>query len=1131
MPNYFVGKNRTELIDWLLQTWINEGPPVCFVEGFSGVGKTSIARIVMKNCGMRAIMVDTPDANSEQADNLFLNLATELSQVEMPDLADSVTEGKSTDQALGSVLNKPVLIVIDEFQKALDETGKPNALLINFLGRLANRPNMLGRVLLLTNRIIERSKWSEPYAVRTLTGLSPEEAEDLLGKLLNDLGRSNEILQERRRDVVNWLGCNPRAIYVLVASLEKSSLDELIGINPEVWEARDREVSPELLYKLETALLERTIERLLKSETVTLVRRLSVHRNAVKRDAIEKLLPQEAKFEGIRDELISRFLMEQHSGWFSLNPVVREISLSKLKNRKSDLEQAHSFAADHYMRHFQAKEIVDSGKLGGYFVEARYHLVQANRDEELGKIASRFESYLKTKFSSQSSIPNQLEEINERIATLMALLETPGAKGLEFYLARLYEARGSESDLQKALHFIRRATEAGAPADNWVFRLRLEAKFNTPLQVKLVARQGISNVPPDKGVEAIYIVTADLLQELGNPDDAIELLYEGVSKVRHKALTVVYQQLSEILMSEERYDESLAALKKGIATAPTNSVNLLYQSAGKLLLRTGKIEEAIALLKDGINHIPKQFGRHRLLENLFIILISQQNLIALDDLLTEIEMLGFETQQIALGKVARLILLRDWEMAAKVANKENHRITKYRPLLSHEAFCWLCANNLQAAQETMEIFQTIIRPNEAYDSFYWLKAWMGLKQGDHDIAKEYLSVYLNRPIQDKELNELFLIRLWETVPGIKNQPDLAAHFPILPASLTGLPSDLIRVPFGSSFLSQSSKTIQQESNNVDMQALGFSNQNEVEIPKLSSWMDEILNSSETKSRADIGIVIALEEEFRELAPQINFRAYYNQDIRQYYYLFERGSVSPGQKPYHGVATFIGAMGPTDAGIVGDRLISQFNPKTIISIGIAGSTDKDVLVGNVVVADQTDEYLASSKAIETSDKQDWDFQFSGNPFKSDPAYVAHAMNLKYAHKGKMQEWERNCIQNLLEKIGSVAIENLTRERLIGDFPEIQTGHIASGPTVGAAKQFVQWLKEKHDRKLLALEMESAGVLNAAHKRAVSSLIIRGISDYSDERKNKLDGIGQGVLRRYAMNNALSLLWLLMDLGLI
>jgi nucleoside phosphorylase/CheY-like chemotaxis protein len=306
----------------------------------------------------------------------------------------------------------------------------------------------------------------------------------------------------------------------------------------------------------------------------------------------------------------------------------------------------------------------------------------------------------------------------------------------------------------------------------------------------------------------------------------------------------------------------------------------------------------------------------------------------------------------------------------------------------------------------------------------------------------------------------------------------------------------------------------------------------VVLPNWASWMEDLLkNPSETKSRVDIGIVIALEEEFRELAPQIKTKPYYNPDIKQYYYLFERGSEDQKQLPYRCVVTFMGTMGPTDAGIVGDRLIAQFNPKTIVSIGIAGSMDKDVLVGNVIVADQTDEYLASSRAVETSDKQDWEFQFSGNPYKSDPTYIAHASNLRYAYVNQTRNWEKASKQKLLEWIGSIAVEKLISECLIGDVPGIHIGHVASGPIVGAAEQFVQWLREKHDRKLLALEMESAGVLNAAHKREVSSLIIRGISDYSDERKTKMDEIGRGVLRRYAINNALGLLWLLIDLRLI
>ena len=86
-------------------------------------------------------------------------------------------------------------------------------------------------------------------------------------------------------------------------------------------------------------------------------------------------------------------------------------------------------------------------------------------------------------------------------------------------------------------------------------------------------------------------------------------------------------------------------------------------------------------------------------------------------------------------------------------------------------------------------------------------------------------------------------------------------------------------------------------------------------------------------------------------------------------------------------------------------------------------------------------------------------------------------------------------------------------------------------MGGANQFVTWLKEKRNRKFLALEMESVAVLNTAYRRGASSLIVRGRSDYSDERKHRVDSIEQGALRRYAMHDALALLWVFMDLHLL
>ena len=44
MLKKYIGKNRAENLDWLLNVWLKEGPPVCFLEGFPGVGKTDLAR-------------------------------------------------------------------------------------------------------------------------------------------------------------------------------------------------------------------------------------------------------------------------------------------------------------------------------------------------------------------------------------------------------------------------------------------------------------------------------------------------------------------------------------------------------------------------------------------------------------------------------------------------------------------------------------------------------------------------------------------------------------------------------------------------------------------------------------------------------------------------------------------------------------------------------------------------------------------------------------------------------------------------------------------------------------------------------------------------------------------------------
>jgi len=1167
-----IGKNHTTQLNWLSDTWMQNGPPVCFLEGFPGTGKTTVARYLLEKVnatGTPTILITAPESSGDPTDDILLDLAMELSIVGQDNLASAVDDGHSLTKVLHKIIEAPILIIIDEFQRTMKgKSGRPGGGFAKVLTTMANRKWLNGRVLLLTNRLVERARWSEAYAIRRLQGMEINDGVQLLKQLLEETEQLNEIPDDRRHDVVAWLGGNPRAIRVLTASLMYDSLDELIGLNPELWETKDRYVSAELVGNLERELLERTLSQL-SDEYNRYLNWLSVNRKPFKREATEIVFSDKTAASEFRRVIIDRFLMEQHFGWFNLHPIVREIGLQKLRQMQNEFFQAHGLASQYFTRHFSAKQVVGWGKLGGYFVEARYHLVNAKRADELGEIATRFENHIRSTINLVSPVPKDAEELDERIAVLSALLETPGAKGLEYHLARCFRARGRRNDLERAITHARRAIGPNAPDDTWVLCASLLVQSDRVSEAINLLKNGIELLSPQKSVK-LYQSAGELLAQSGQTAEAIALLKDGIAKVpAGKNLFSLYQSAGELLAQSGQTAEAIALLKDGIAKVPANkNVYLLYTQCAYVLAQLGKLDEAIELLKDGILKIPVKNNlialyisaanilgrsgklyevimllkngisrlpigtnqRYKLFEPLLNMLLAQQNIQTLDDLLSQASTLGMGEPQVAFGKVLRLMIMRDWEAAAKMAQQESANFPTYRPLLETGVFCWLCTENLNAAKNAYQRMNVVCKPGE---KIMWINAWIALKSGDPNMAKDYISIYLKNAIEDQEIevDEQFLVRLWGTIPTDFEQTNLAYYFPILPASLTGLPNDLICTQSKTIDIGQisSQKEFALKSQDV-LIAQTIPTSSKSKGTDWPAWMDEVLNPSGNILRVDVGIVIALKEEFEALAPQIKTRSYYNPNIKQYYYLFERSSANH-LIPYRCVVTFMGSMGPTDAGMVGDRLIAQFNPGTIVSIGIAGSMDKDVLVGDVVVADQTDEYLASSKAIETEDKQGWDFQFSGNPYKSDPTYVAHAMNLKFAHPEATRSWEEEGKQRLMEWIGSISTERLMRELLIREVPSIQTGHMASGPTVGAANQFVQWLKDRRDRKFVALEMESAGVLNAAHKRTISSLIIRGISDYSDDRKTKLDEIGEGALRRYAMNNALGLLWVLIDLRLI
>lgn len=283
---------------------------------------------------------------------------------------------------------------------------------------------------------------------------------------------------------------------------------------------------------------------------------------------------------------------------------------------------------------------------------------------------------------------------------------------------------------------------------------------------------------------------------------------------------------------------------------------------------------------------------------------------------------------------------------------------------------------------------------------------------------------------------------------------------------------------------------------------------------------------------DVGIVFALKEEFAKLFSQFehNHTSTYDEDTHAYYYLFQP-TYKDRLKPYRCVATFVGGIGTLKAGLVTDKLISRWQPRTLVIIGIAGSLDEEVALGDIVVAEQVNMYMENSKAVPATGNVGYTFQLSAEVYRSPHDIVSAIQHMEFRHKEIFQDWQQQCAIELQHLLSHEEIVAMIKKEDLRECPLVHVGHVASGPTVGGAKAFKNWLKQL-DRKYLALEMETGGFMEAAYERLHSrTLIIRAISDYGDERKKKLDRAGKGAFRRYALHNAIRFLWSVFETGIL
>src|SRR5688572_21975865 len=110
----------------------------------------------------------------------------------------------------------------------------------------------------------------------------------------------------------------------------------------------------------------------------------------------------------------------------------------------------------------------------------------------------------------------------------------------------------------------------------------------------------------------------------------------------------------------------------------------------------------------------------------------------------------------------------------------------------------------------------------------------------------------------------------------------------------------------------------------------------------------------TRQRFDIGVVVPLAEEFRvfvEVAPVVESIQYDG----TFFYRLDLGGCSA-------ICCVAGQMGTLPALQAANRLLQFADIKILTVIGVGGALDSEINIGDVIVADEINEFQANSKAL-------------------------------------------------------------------------------------------------------------------------------------------------------------------------
>ena len=236
---------------------------------------------------------------------------------------------------------------------------------------------------------------------------------------------------------------------------------------------------------------------------------------------------------------------------------------------------------------------------------------------------------------------------------------------------------------------------------------------------------------------------------------------------------------------------------------------------------------------------------------------------------------------------------------------------------------------------------------------------------------------------------------------------------------------------------------------------------------------------------DLVVVCAMKEEldpFLDLLDKME-----KSEVRHSDFVSYEGSIQLGDRELKVIAVYALSKGSIVAAAVTTKVITEFIPRYIAMIGIAGGYEDKTNFGDVIVATHAWNYNAGKEIVKD------DIEKHKNEI--------HQIDIESEFERYIEDIANDeKVQGIKEgylKCHEEMVESITWDL------EVKRGLVATGASVVANKALMEKIRSDQSRDALAVEMEILGFYYACHwaqKPKPMFIALKAISDFGDNNKN-------------------------------